>query len=101
MATYLKLRLVVMCALLLLPASGEHDRGKLARVWRLLWKRFFLMVVGAYLVLNIFDSGPLQPRDAAEGHRMLVAQVAIAVMGIWMIVCGVRLKPPEPPGNRR
>jgi hypothetical protein len=73
--------------------------GKLRVVWRLLWKRFFLMIVGAWLVLGLFNSGPLVPRDAAEANRMFVVRLVFAALGLWMIVSGARLKPPDPPAN--
>lgn len=63
-------------------------------MWRILWKRFLLIVVGAYLVLGIFITGPLQPANNEERVIMFLTKVALAALGAWMIVRGVRLKPP-------
>jgi uncharacterized membrane protein YjgN (DUF898 family) len=62
-----------------------------------LWKRFFLIVVGAYLVLNIFNSGPLQPSNTEDRVIMFLTTVALAARGVWMIIRGLRLKalPPK------
>lgn len=62
----------------------------------LLWKRFFLMVIGAYLVINIFNSGPLQPSNTEERVIMLLTKVALAVLGAWMIFRGSKLRTPPP-----
>lgn len=57
-----------------------------------LWKRFFAKIIGAYLVLNLFNSGPLQPDNAEERVIMLLTKVALAVLGVWMIVRGGQLR---------
>ena len=60
----------------------------------LLWKRLFLIVIGAYLVFNIFNTGPLQPSNTEERVIMFLTKVALAVLGAWMIIRGARMKPP-------
>ena len=60
----------------------------------LLWKRFFLIIIGAYLVLGIFTSGPLQPSNTEERVIMFLTKVALAALGAWMIVRGSKLRTP-------
>ena len=55
---------------------------------------FGAVVVGACLVLNVFNSGPLQPDNTEERVIMFLTKLALAALGIWMVVCGVKLKAP-------
>lgn len=62
----------------------------------LAWKRFFLMIVGVWLVFAGGSSwaGPLKPANNEERVVMVLTSVALAALGFWMIFRGYRMRPP-------